>query len=102
MRASPALCNVSFEENYPAMLKHASHVQVHKGKLRTVAYADMPVDIRIAARRQRKNFNSWRLGLGPEALYTPQTCSTGPHNAPTGAPHRWPAGFASVMLAVHL
>ena len=53
-------------------------VQVHKGRLRAVPQTELPLDIRIAAKRQRRPFNSWQLGLGPEVLYTPSTHSSAP------------------------
>ena len=39
---------------------------------------ELPLDIRLAAKRQRRPFNSWQLGLGPEVLYTPSTHSSAP------------------------
>ena len=98
--SKPAWSNLCSKDSCPTVLQHAPHVQVHKGKLRTVAHADMPVDIRIAARRQKRAFSSWQLGLGPEVLYTQQTRPTGPRAAPAGAPHCRLAGPAFVMLAV--
>ena len=100
--SKPASRNLQLKDSCPALVQHVSHVQVHKGKLRTVPPADMPVDIRRAARRQRRAFNSWQLGLGPEVLLTQQTRSTGRHGAPAGALYRWLAVPASVTLAVKL
>ena len=98
--SKPARSHLCLKISCPTVLQHAPHVQVHKGKLRTVAHADMPVDIRIAARRQKRAFSSWQLGLGPEVLYTQQARSTGPRDAPAGAPHCQLARPAFVMLAV--
>ena len=64
-------------------------MQVHKGKLRTVPQADLPLDIRIAAKRQRRAFNSWQLGLGPEVLYTPSSDRSRPSAAPAGESLLW-------------
>lgn len=60
-------------------------VQVHKGKLRAVPQQSLPLDIRIAAKRCRKTFTSWQLGLGPEVLYTPSSQASHPSKVQSGA-----------------
>ena len=59
-------------------------MQVHKGRLRVVPQENLPLDIRVAAKRQRRTFNSWQLGLGPEVLYTPSPRSSHPTTLPPG------------------
>lgn len=68
-------------------------MQVHKGRLRAVPQTELPLDIRLAAKRQRRPFNSWQLGLGPEVLYTPPTHSS--------APAKVLAGGWGRLLALH-
>ena len=79
---------------------------MHKGRLKAVPQQDLPLDIRIAAKRQRRTFNSWQLGLGPEVLYTPTSRPTHPSTLPpgammfclpTGRPHS-PTGFTHIPL----
>ena len=60
-------------------------VQVHKGKLRAVPQESLPLDIRIAAKRQRRTYSSWQLGLGPEVLYTPSLRASHPSKVLPGA-----------------
>ena len=67
-------------------------MQVHKGRLKAVPQKDLPLDIRIAAKRQRRTFHSWQLGLGPEVLYTPTSRPTPPSTLPPGAVQPWLRG----------